>query len=218
MRSRQEKIFQFTIYNFQFLFSIFYILFACTKTKQPDYYPLKTGDKRTYQVLTISYSDADTLKQTKKIVTEVLDVVSHQKRGPVFKIVNRDYGRRIDSVIGYIKKTERAIKFLNNLTDTLAELNQLEFPLGIGREWIVAQSPRETLYAIVIDRIKVQIPFGEFDNCYLIEIRPSRGEFVRRIYLAPEVGIVKNELETSSYEKGKRKEIKEVSELVGYSR
>ena len=104
-----------------------------------------------------------------------------------------------------------------NLNDTLNVFKQFNFPLEVGKMWIVAKLPNDTFVGKVINLESIEVPVGRFDSCYKVEIKTKRADFNRNVWLAPNIGIVKNEIEASSFQNKIKKVTIEKSVLIQYN-
>ena len=195
------------------IFLAIFLALACSKTV--DYYPLFAGEKKIYEVERIFISGNDTNFQRLKQMTKVKEKKTNDYWENVWEVVTQDSNYK--PVTAFIQKTNTGIRLIQNLRDTIADMEQFKFPLEIGKSWIVAKSPNDTFIGTVLGVERVQVPVGVFDSCYKIQIKTSSADFQRLVWLAPNVGIVKNEIVTSSF-LGKTKQVTlEKSILILYN-
>jgi hypothetical protein len=196
------------------LFAVILGLF-CAK-KENDYYPLFVGSIKVFEVERITITGKDTTQHTFKQGTRVLDKKYDEYWGDIWKVATQEPKRR--PTIAYIKKTKTEIKLIPNPQDTSTEVKQFNLPLQIGSKWIVARASNDTIFGQVIGLEKVKVPVGEFDSCYQVEITETKNpEFYRKVWLAPNIGIIKNEIKSVTTQDKKEKTIFEKSVLIQYN-
>ncbi|MEO0114252.1 MAG: hypothetical protein ABIK93_02110 [candidate division WOR-3 bacterium] len=196
-----------------FLFLVPLLLF-CSKAKV-DYYPLFIGSIRVYEIDRTTITGNDTNHRIIKQVTKVTEKAIHDYWDEVWKVSTQEVGS--PPATAYIRKTQSEIRLIPNLNDTAGTMNQLVLPLTVGKSWIVAKSSDDTLVAKVLGIERVKVPVGEFDSCYKVEIKAKTADFQRLMWLAPNIGIVRNEIKTVFSQDKTPKTILEKSVLIQYN-
>jgi len=195
------------------LFGLLLLIFCAKKEK--DYYPLFVGSVRVYDIERITIVGKDTTKQTMKQATKVLEKTKSDYWDNVWTVATQESDNK--PILAHLKKTKDEITYIPNLKDT-NEVIQYNFPFKIGNNWVVAKTPAETIIAQVVGLEKVKAPVGQFDSCYEIEIKSTKNpEFYRRVWLAPNIGIVKNEIKSTTSQNQKEKIIIETGILTQYN-
>jgi len=190
------------------------LILACSN-KGIDYYPLFQGSIRVYDVQRTIILGKDTTTQELKQVTKVIDKKPHDYWDEVWQVVTQE--TNLPAAVAYIRKTNSEIRLTQTLNDTTGEMKQLVLPLAIGNSWVVALSPTDTLIGTVLGLETIKVPVGEFDSCYKVEIKAANAPLNRKMWLAPNIGIVKNEIKSVFSEDKEKKIIIEKSVLSQYN-
>jgi len=180
-----------------------------------DYYPLFTGAERIYEVERITILGNDTIQSRTKQKTKIETRRFHDYWGEIWEVTTKELGSL--PVNAFVRKSRNELLLILNLNDTLNVFKQFNFPLEVGKMWIVAKLPNDTFVGKVINLESIEVPVGRFDSCYKVEIKTKRADFNRNVWLAPNIGIVKNEIEASSFQDKIKKVTIEKSVLIQYN-
>jgi DUF3108-like len=195
------------------LFGLLLIIFCAKKEK--DYYPLFVGSLRVYDIERVTIVGKDTTKQAMQQATKVVEKTKSDYWDNVWTVSTQESNNK--PIVAYIKKTKDEITYIPNLKDT-NEVIQYRFPLQISKNWVVAKAPTETIIAQVVSLENVKVPVGLFDSCYEVEIKSTKNpDFYRRVWLAPNIGIVKNEIKSITTQNQKEKVVIETGVLTQYN-
>ncbi len=190
------------------------LVLACVE-KGVDFYPLFSGSIRIYELQRITIAGKDTSRQVLKQINQVSGKKFHDYWDEVWEVKSQESGSPIATA--YIRKTKSEIRLTQTLNDTAGEMKQLALPLTVGKTWTVALSPTDTLIGSVLDIERIKVPVGEFDSCYKVEIKAKNADFSRYIWLAPKIGIVKNEIKSVFAEGEQTRTVIEKSVLIQYN-
>lgn len=206
---------KFTSLSLSFLFCLIAIWLLGCQQKASDYYPLFVGSLRVYEVYRTTIVGMDTVRQTLKQSNRVTGTAIHDYWDKVWTVRSQETKSPIATF--YIRKTKSELSLIPALDDTTGVMKQLVFPLRVGNSWVVAVSPTDTLIGEVLSLERVKVPVGEFDSCYKIGISAKNADFRRHFWLAPNIGIVQNEIKSVSAQDKTSKTIWERSVLIQYN-
>ncbi len=201
--------------RFCFVAGVVLVAFAgCGGRKEPDYFPLVAGARKSMRIITRSVENGDTSVTVE--VKPVSVVIGERKLPGVGKVwvVETPHDSGPSSYAYFRRERDAIVQLLPRRGKPAAEFLFLSLPLAKGKSWFESDARRQRFEVVACETLATEA--GVFPDCYKVAVLRADADWAMHQWFAPGVGPVKWEIRSVWEKDGVRHEQYRVAELVKY--